>query len=462
MFRRVLIANRGEIALRIARACRELGCECVGVFSEADRDAPWLEHVDRAVCIGPAAASASYLNQEALLQVAEQERCQALHPGYGFLAENARFAARCEQQGLTFVGPPPHAIRCMGDKLEAKRTMAAGGLETIPGSLEPQSDAAAATREAERLGFPVLLKARAGGGGKGMRLCRSRTGFLAAWNEAALEAEKAFGDRALYLERFVEGARHVEIQVLVDAYGGALHLGERECSIQRQHQKLVEESPSPVVAPEERAELGARAARAVASAGYRGAGTVEFLRDPSGSFFFMEVNARLQVEHPVTEMLSGVDLVASQLRIAANEPLALDQAAVLLTGHAIEFRINAENPEDHFRPDPGRIRRFTPPPSRIGDVRVRWDSAVREGYAIPPHYDSMIGKLIVHGPDRAASLAGARRALDELSIEGVQTTRALHRRLLDDPDFVAGSYDVGTLERAGLTARRPASRPGEG
>jgi len=447
MFRRVLIANRGEIALRVVRACRELGVETVVVHSAADRDAPWLAHADRAVCIGAASAAESYLNQDAILQTAEQEDCQAVHPGYGFLAENALFAARCEDAGLTFIGPTAAAIDRMGDKSRAKRTMAEAGVPTIPGSRGVLADAAAARAEAERIGFPVLLKASAGGGGKGMRLCRDAASLDRAFAEATLEAGKAFGNPALYLEKFLVGARHIEFQVLADAFGRAVHLGERDCSIQRQHQKLIEESPSPAVDERTRQELGERVARAVAGFGYRGAGTVEFLRGSDGAFFFMEMNTRLQVEHPVTEMLTGVDLVAQQLYVAANRPLDLDFG---FHGHAIEFRINAEDPSRGFRPDPGRIESFVPPRSDMDGVAVRWDSAIVEGYRIPPHYDSLIGKLIVHAGDRPTALEGARRALAGMRIEGVRTTVKLHRKLLADPAFCAGDYDTDHLARGSV------------
>jgi len=442
VFRTVLVANRGEIALRIVRACRELGVRTVVAHSEADRGAPWLESADAGVCVGGARADESYLDAGAILQAAEQTECQAIHPGYGFLSENALFAARCEQQGITFIGPPPHAIRAMGDKLRAKLTMTRAGLAAIPGSEGPLESLDQARRVAATVGYPVLLKARAGGGGKGMRRCEREGELGAAFAQATLEAEKAFGDPALYLEKLIAGGRHIEFQILCDAYGGAVHLGERECSIQRKHQKLIEEAPSPVVGASEREELGRRVARAVAALGYRGAGTVEFLRDREGRFFFMEMNTRLQVEHPVTEMVTGVDLVVEQLRIAARQPLRHDQDSLRIGGHAIELRINAEDPERDFRPDPGTIASLELPSERLGAVRVRWDSAIRAGYRIPPHYDSMIGKLIVHGPDRPSALEGAERALDGLRIGGVSTTIALHRRLLSSPAFRSGAYDL--------------------
>ncbi len=449
MFRRVLIANRGEIALRIVRACHDLGIEAAVAHSEADRGAPWLAEADRSICIGPARAEASYLDASAILQAAEQLDCQALHPGYGFLSENAQFAARCEQQGLTFVGPPPDAIRRMGDKSEAKRTMARAGLLTIPGSDGALTGVDQARSVADEVGYPVLLKARAGGGGRGIRRCDDERDLETRYSEARLEAGAAFGDPSLYLEKLITGGRHVEFQVLCDAYGNAVHLGERECSMQRKHQKLVEEAPSPVVDPETRERLGTRVATAAAQLGDRNAGTVEFLRDGESRFYFMEMNTRLQVEHPVTEMVTGVDLVAEQLRIAANRPLRLTQDAIGLTGHAIELRINAEDPDADFRPDPGRIVRFRPPVASGKGVRVRWDSAIIDGYKIPPYYDSLVGKLIVHAPDRDAALGAAERALDSLELGGIRTTIGLHRRILADAGFRAGRYDVDHLASSG-------------
>jgi acetyl-CoA carboxylase biotin carboxylase subunit len=450
VFKRVLVANRGEIAARIARSCRALGIETVMVYSAADRDAPWLEAADQTVCIGPARAADSYLDARAVLAAAEQTDCQAIHPGYGFLAENARFAARCEQQGLTFIGPGPGAIRSMGDKASAKRTMAALGLPTIPGSEGVLEDLGAAQAAAEQLGYPVLLKATAGGGGKGMRRCDGPGDLARAYAEARREAETAFGEPGLYLEKLVSGARHVEFQVLGDRYGRTVHLGERDCSIQRQHQKLIEEAPSPVVDADTRRVMGERVARAVGALGYRSAGTVEFLRAEDGSFYFMEMNTRLQVEHPVTELLTGIDIVAEQIRIAAGRPLELDPQALALRGHAIELRINAEDPDRGFRPDPGLVSTFEPPVATLPGITVRWDSAIRAGTRIPPHYDSLIGKLAVHGPDRAAALAGAAAALASLVVEGVRTTIPLHRRILADAAFGAGRYDIGFLERSGV------------
>jgi acetyl-CoA carboxylase biotin carboxylase subunit len=450
VFRRILVANRGEIALRVIRAAKGLGIGTVAVFSEADRGAPWLAEADEAVCIGPARADRSYLDAGSILQAAEQTGCQAVHPGYGFLAENAVFAARAEQQGITFIGPGPAAIRKVGDKVEAKRTLAAAGVPTIPGSAGVLEGLEATRSEAARIGYPVLLKAVAGGGGRGMRLCAGERDLERAFGEAALEAEKAFGDGGLYLEKYIDGGRHVEFQVLCDAFGHGIHLGERECSIQRHHQKLIEESPSPVLDAATRLATGENVARAVSSIGYRNAGTVEFLRAADGSMYFMEMNARLQVEHPVTEMVTGIDLVAEQIRVAALEPLRLRQQDVTFAGHAIEFRINAEDPANGFRPDPGTITAFEPPAASGAGVRVRWDSAVREGYRIPPNYDSMVGKLIVHAADRPRAIEAAKAALATLRIEGVHTTVSLHLRILEHPDFARGAYDVQFLERTGL------------
>ena len=450
MFGRILIANRGEIALRVIRACRSLGIETVAVYSEADRGAPWLQRADRTICIGPARAELSYLDAGAILQAAEQTDCHAIHPGYGFLSENALFAARSAQHGIAFIGPGPQAIRRMGDKAEAKRTMEAAGLPTIPGSTGTLRDLPEAAGIAATIGYPVLLKATAGGGGKGMRRCERERDLERAFAQASLEAEKAFGNPGLYLEKLIEGGRHVEFQILCDAFGNGVHLCERECSIQRSHQKLIEESPSPVVDSATRDSLGERVASAAAGFGYRNAGTVEFLRSPDGGLYFMEMNTRLQVEHPVTEMVTGIDLVVEQIRIAARERLRFRQEEIRPRGHALEFRVNAEDPENGFRPDPGTITGFSPPATALPDVVVRWDSAIEEGYRIPPHYDSMVGKLIVHAPDRKAALEGAREALGSLRIEGVRTTVPLHLRILDDPGFRDGNYDLGLLSRSGL------------
>ena len=447
MFRRILVANRGEIAARVLRACRTMGIQTVAVHSTADSDSPHLRLADRALCIGPAPASRSYLDMDAILQAAEQTECQAIHPGYGFLAENAMFAARCAAQSLTFIGPPARLIRLMGDKVEAIRSMRRAGLPTIPGSDGRVRDEGAAARAAAQVGYPVFLKASAGGGGKGMRRCADERTLRRSFSEAAAEAEKAFGDPSLYLERAIDGARHVEFQILADAWGAAIHLGERDCSVQRHHQKLVEESPSPALDAPTRSATGARVAAALAGLEYRSAGTVEFLRDASGVLHFMEMNTRLQVEHPVTEAVTGLDIVQAQIRIAANEPLGLGQDDVYLTGHAIELRINAEDPDDEFRPSPGTITRFDPPEGVRLDTHVPPIGPGDPGVRMPPYYDSLIAKLIAHGPDRAAALEVAARAVDRFRIEGIKTTLPLHRRILEQPAFVKGEYDLTLLER---------------
>ncbi|MCU0728061.1 MAG: acetyl-CoA carboxylase biotin carboxylase subunit [Planctomycetes bacterium] len=422
MFRSVLVANRGEIALRIIRALRELKIRSVAVYSEADRGSPHLEEADGAVAIGGPRSAESYLDMEAILAAAEKHECQAVHPGFGFLAENALFAALCHQAKVTFIGPPPAAIRRMGVKAAARETMRAAGLDPIPGSRGVVGSIEEASEAAGRIGYPVLP----------------------AFKEARMEAEKAFGDGSLYLERFVRGGRHIEFQILADVYGNAICLGERECSVQRNHQKLIEESPSPAISAELRAAMGAKVARAVARIGYVNAGTVEFLRDPEGNLYFMEMNTRLQVEHPVTEMVTGVDIVKEQIAIAANCPLSIRAEDVKVTGHAIEARINAEDPDAGFKPNPGKVERFDPPPAVDG---VRVDTHVREGYVVPPFYDSMIAKLIVHGSDRAAAIDKLLEALDRFRIEGVKTTIPFHREVLSGEEFRSGRYDTGLVKR---------------
>jgi len=442
MFRSVLVANRGEIAHRILRALADLEIRSVAVCSEADRDSPHLELADEVVMIGGPRSGESYLNMEAILAAAEQHDCQAVHPGFGFLAENARFAAMCEQARLTFIGPSPQAIRTMGDKAVARETMRAAGLPPIPGGKEIPRTAEDAARLAGEVGYPVLLKASAGGGGRGMRVVEEESGVVEAFTQASLESEKAFGNRELYLEKFIRGGRHIEFQLLADVYGNAVHLGERECSVQRNHQKLVEESPSPVISAGQRAEMGAKVAAAASRVGYVNAGTIEFLRDPEGHLWFMEMNTRLQVEHPVTEMVTGFDIVAEQIAIAANRPLSITQDDVTITGHAIECRINAEDPDEGFRPTPGTVTKFVPPDEAEG---VRIDTHVREGYVVPPFYDSMIAKLITHGADRATAIDRMKAALTAFTIEGVKSTIPIHLRVLDHPDFVSGTYDTGLI-----------------
>jgi acetyl-CoA carboxylase, biotin carboxylase subunit len=442
VFRSVLIANRGEIALRVIRACRELGIRTVAVSSEADRNSPHLEQADKAVCIGGPRSSESYLNMEAIIQAAVQNDCQALHPGYGFLAENALFSGLCAQSKVTFIGPPPHAVRLMGDKARARETMKRLGLDPIPGSEGTISGVSHAAELARQIGYPVLLKATAGGGGKGMRIVRDAGDLKGAYEAASLEAEKAFGNASLYMEKFITRGRHIEFQILADVFGNAVYLGERECSIQRSHQKLIEESPSPVITEELRKEYGAKVARAVAAIGYTNAGTVEFLRDEDGKLYFMEVNARLQVEHPVTEMVTGFDIVKEQLRIAANCPLSIRQEDVTLKGHAIEARINAEDPACGFKPDPGTLTAFEPP---VGES-VRVDTHIRAGYTIPPFYDSLICKLVGHAADRKGAIETTIKALREFRIEGVKTTIPIHIEILSSPEFRQGNYSTAFVQ----------------
>jgi acetyl-CoA carboxylase biotin carboxylase subunit len=452
VFRRVLVANRGEIALRIIRACHAVGAQAVAIYSEADAHSPHLRSADEAICVGPAPAARSYLHAEAILQAALQTGCQAIHPGFGFLAENAIFAQRCRDAGLTFIGPSPRAIRRMGDKATARRTMQDAGLPVMPGSSGILPDVDSALQRARQVGFPVLLKATAGGGGKGMRRVDDEAGLAPAFEEAGREARQAFGNGDLYLEKYIVGARHIEFQVLADRWGRVLHLGERECSVQRNHQKLLEEAPAHGLDDAERQALGARICAAVASIGYEGAGTMEFLRDADGHFYFMEMNTRIQVEHPVTELITGVDLVAWQIRIAAGQPLSLRQEDIRLQGHALEVRINAEDPAQGFRPQPGTLQAFDiPHDGPAGPVRL--DTHVETGYRIPPHYDSMIGKVIVHGPDRERCLARMREVLEQSRIVGVPTTLPLHLAILRDEAFRAGRYTCAFLaERPGLLA----------
>jgi acetyl-CoA carboxylase biotin carboxylase subunit len=452
--RRVLIANRGEIALRIVRACHEEGLEAVAVYSAADRASPHVRAADRALPIGPAPAAESYLAIDKLLAAAVQSGADAIHPGYGFLAERAAFAEAVESAGLVFVGPPASAIRAMGDKTEARRRMIAAGVPVVPGASTPVEDPAAALRLARELGFPVMVKAAAGGGGRGMRVVRSEQELAPALATAASEARKAFGDPAVYLERFVVAPRHVEIQVLADA-GRTVHLGERECSVQRRHQKLVEEAPSVAVTPQLRAEMGSAAVAAARAVGYRGAGTCEFLLEADGRFYFLEMNTRIQVEHPVTELVYGVDLVREQLRIARGLPMRVPEGEPAPYGWAIECRITSEDPSAGFLPGTGRIEYLRPP----GGPGVRWDAGVETGDEVTLFYDSLLGKLIVWAPDRAEAVGRMIRALDELVLVGVPTNQAFQRRLLADPAFRAGALDIQFLDRRGdllAPARDPA------
>ena len=448
MFEKILIANRGEIALRIHRACRELGVRTVAVHSTADASAMHVRLADEAVCIGPPNAAESYLNIPAVLSAAEVTDSDAIHPGYGLLAENARFAAMVEEHGRTFIGPTSEHIALMGDKIAAKQTMRRLGVPVVPGEDRAIDDDTEAAAVAERLGYPVLIKAAAGGGGRGMKVVESPEAMRGQLLAARAEAQAAFGDGSLYIERYLAGPRHIEVQVLADDHGAVVHFGERDCSLQRRHQKLLEEAPSPALNVGERERIGARVVEAVSALGYRSLGTVEFLYQ-DGEFHFIEMNTRLQVEHPVTEMITGVDLVREQIRIAAGAPLGYTQAAVRFTGHAIECRINAEDPRTLI-PAPGTVSDYHAP----GGPGIRVDSALYSGYRVPPHYDSLIGKLIAHGNNRNECLMRLRRALEEYVIDGIETTRSLHLDLLAEADFVNGAYNINWLEA--FAARRAA------
>jgi acetyl-CoA carboxylase biotin carboxylase subunit len=440
--RKVLVANRGEIALRVIRACRELGLETVAVYSTADEGALHVRKADEAVCIGPPRARDSYLNIPALIQAAKQTGAEAIHPGYGFLAENASFAAACEEEGIVFVGPSAGAIERMGDKALARTLAKEAGVPTVPGTEGTASlDEALAT--ASQLGYPVMVKAAAGGGGRGIKVARGPDELGEVLTQAAREADAAFGDASLYVEKLLVDARHVEVQVLGDSHGTVIHLYERECSLQRRRQKLLEEAPSPALDGETRAAIAAAAVRLASAVSYTSAGTLEFLLDASGAFYFIEMNTRIQVEHPVTEMVTGVDLVKEQLRVATGEPLSVSQADVELRGAAIELRINAEDADNDFMPSPGQITALELP----GGPGVRVDTAIFDGYTIPPFYDSLVAKLIVWGRDRVEAIERARRALQEFRVEGIKTTIPFHLALLDDPRFAAGDYHVDYLER---------------
>jgi acetyl-CoA carboxylase biotin carboxylase subunit len=443
MFAKVLVANRGEIALRVMRACKELGIPTVAIHSEADTDGLHVKFADEAVCVGPAHGGLSYLDARAIISACEVTGADALHPGYGFLAENADFADMCEAHEVTFIGPTGNMMRRLGDKAQARRIMAEAGVPVIPGSEDVVESVDEAASAADSLGYPVMIKAAAGGGGKGMRMARNREELVTGFTLAASEAEAAFGNDAVYIERIVEAPRHVEFQVLGDKHGNVVHLGERDCSIQRRHQKLIEESPSPGVGPKLRKRMGAAAVKGTRGAGYVSAGTVEFLVDASGDFYFMEMNTRIQVEHPVTELVTGADLVKEQIRIAAGERITLEQDRLGLRGHAIECRINAEDPERDFAPSPGTVTEFYVP----GGPGIRVDTHVYSGYVIPPFYDSMIAKLLAHGNTREEAISRMRRALEEFVIEGVATTIPFHAAMMRDPDFVLGEFDTGTLER---------------
>ena len=443
MFKKVLIANRGEIALRVIRACKELGLETVAVYSTADRDSLHVRFADDDVCIGPGPSRESYLVVPRLIAAAEITGADAIHPGYGFLAENADFAETVGASGLTFIGPTPEQIRSMGDKATARRLAKEAGVPTVPGSPDTISDLEEALRVASEIGYPVIIKATAGGGGKGMRVAKNAEEFSQSFTLAQNEALSAFGNGSVYIEKYLARPRHVEIQVMGDKHGKVVHLGERDCSVQRRHQKLIEEAPSPALTEELREQMGTAAVKLAAAIGYSGAGTIEFLLDADGSFYFMEMNTRIQVEHPVTEMVTSFDLVKEQIRVAAGEPLSWQGNGLRLRGHAIECRINAEDPYRNFQPSPGTITAYHPP----GGPGVRVDSHVYAGYHVPPFYDSLLAKVIVHGNCREEALTRMRNALDTFVLEGVTTTIPFLGRVIRHPDFVAGKVDTKFLER---------------
>jgi len=443
MFKKILIANRGEIALRVIRACRELDIQTVAVFSEGDREALHVKAADEAVCIGPVASAKSYLNIPNIMSAAELTGADAIHPGYGFLSENARFAEICESCGITFIGPSPQAIETMGDKAKARKTMIEAGVPVVPGSKDIIIDEEIAAAVAEDIGYPVLIKASAGGGGKGMRVAQNSKELRSSIQAAQNEAQAAFGNAEVYLEKYVEEPRHIEFQILGDKYGNVVHLGERDCSLQRRHQKLLEEAPSSALTPELRAKMGAVAVKAAKSANYSNAGTIEFLLDRHGNFYFIEMNTRIQVEHPVTELVTGLDLVKEQIRLAAGEPLGFTQMDIQIRGWSIECRINAENPDKNFMPSPGTITNYHVP----GGPGVRVDSAVYQGYTVPPYYDSMVGKLIVWGATRQEAIARMKRALDEFVIEGIYTTIPFHLKVLDNAFYRRGEVYTNFIQR---------------
>lgn len=434
MFHKILIANRGEIAIRIIRACREMGIQTVAVYSEADKDALHAQLADEAICIGPAASKDSYLNMERILSATIASHAEAIHPGFGFLSENSKFVEMCQKCHVAFIGPSADLIQKMGNKSEARKTMIEAGIPVVPGTKEPVHEAQEALEKAKEIGFPVMIKASSGGGGKGMRVSESEEDFIDNFNMAQSESVNAFADDKMYLERYVQRPRHVEVQIMADKFGNVIHLGERDCSIQRRHQKMIEESPCCAISEELRQKMGETAVRAAKAVGYENAGTIEFLLDKSGEFFFMEMNTRIQVEHPVTEWVSGVDLIKEQIRVAAGMPLSVTQDEIQITGHAIECRINAEDAERHFMPCPGTIENIHIP----GGNGVRVDTAVYNGYTIPPYYDSMIMKIIVHDRDRKSAIDKMISTLGELVIEGVKTNIDFQYELLNNEDFQSG------------------------
>ena len=443
MFNRILVANRGEIAQRIIRAATELGIETVAIYSEADADALYLRQASETICVGPAPSAQSYLNVPAIISAAEIADVDAIHPGYGFLAENATFAEVCRSCKIHFIGPDPETIAAVGNKANARKMALKAGVPVVPGSDGPVKDEEGARAIAAEIGFPVIIKASAGGGGRGMRVAHNEPALVSGFHAARAEAEAAFGDETVYIERYVERPRHIEVQIIGDKFGKILHLGERDCSVQRRHQKLIEESPSPALDDEQREAVTAAAIRMAEAAKYHNVGTVEFLLDPAGALYFIEVNARIQVEHTVTELVTGLDLIQEMIRVAAGEPLRWEQEDIVLRGHAIECRINAEDPAKDFQPSPGLVENFVPP----GGPGVRVDSHCFSGYRIPPHYDSMVCKLLVHRPSRAEAIRTMRRALSEFVIDGPKTTIPIHLDILGHRDFRAGTHDTGFLER---------------
>lgn len=443
VIKKILIANRGEIAVRIIRACREMGIETVAVYSEADAEALHTKLADEAVCIGPAPSSQSYLSMENIISATVVSGADAIHPGFGFLSENSKFAELCEQCGITFIGPPANVIAKLGNKQEARNTMEAAGVPVIPGSKEPVCDVHTGLLLAREIGYPVIIKAALGGGGKGMRVAYSEEEFTQSFQTAQKESQMAFGDDTMYIEHFMEEPRHIEFQILADSYGNVVHLGERDCSIQRNHQKMIEESPCEIISDKLRKKMGEAAVKAAKACGYVNAGTIEFLLDRDGSFYFMEMNTRIQVEHPVTEWVTGVDLVKEQIRIASGQPLSYRQKDIHITGHAIECRINAENPEKGFRPSPGTITDMYFP----GGKGIRIDSAVYSGYTVQPYYDSMIAKLIVWAKNRDEAIRKMQSALGEIIIEGIDTNVDYQYEILNHPDFLTGNTDVEFIER---------------
>jgi acetyl-CoA carboxylase, biotin carboxylase subunit len=448
VFGKILIANRGEIALRILRACRTLGAEAVVAYSEADRDSLPVQLADEAICIGPSEARRSYLSAPAVISAALVTGCDAIHPGYGFLSEDEGFAEVVAAHGLTFIGPSAAVLERFASKAGTRQLLAAHGLPTIPGSEGMLRDEMHALSEAERIGYPVLIKPSAGGGGKGMRMVRTPRELESVLRVCRSEAKAAFGDDSLYLERWLDENRHVEVQVAVDRYGHGVHMFERDCSVQRRHQQILEEAPSPALSPAARTDLAERAVRAVVEAGYENVGTLEFLVDADGNAYFIEINCRIQVEHPITEMLTGVDLVSTQIRVAAGEPLGIQQSEIALRGHAIEFRINAEDPAHDFRPSAGLVENYQAP----GGPGIRMDSHLYAGYEVPPYYDSLLGKLIAWGPDRATAIARGRVALDELVIDGLTTNVEIHKALLENETFLEGRMTTSMLDRVGSAA----------